>query len=90
MDTLGELGAVPTGRRVVDHTDRRLMTAAGVSSGIDMALLLAARLFDDETAKAMQLMIEYDPTPPFDAGSIDKAGPEVMARLRELMDASRG
>ncbi len=90
MGTLEELGAVPTGARVVDHPSTRIMTAAGVSSGIDMALLLAARLFDDETAKAMQLMIEYDPTPPFDAGSVDKAGPEVMARLRALMVAGRG
>ena len=81
MDKLGRLGAVPTADRVVEHTDRRIITAAGVSSGIDMALRLSELLVDDTAAKAMQLMIEYDPHPPFDAGSVDKAGAEVMERL---------
>ena len=82
-DDLSRLGAVPTGRRVVEHLDRRIVTAAGVSSGIDMALRLSELLFDADAARAMQLMIEYDPQPPFDAGSVDKAGEAVMARVRE-------
>ena len=84
LDRLAELGAVPTGQRVVEHLDERLITAAGVSSGIDMALRLAELLTDELTAKALQLMIEYDPQPPFDAGSVAKAGPEVMTRIQEL------
>ena len=80
-DELKALGAVPTGQRVVEHLDHRIITAAGVSSGIDMALRLSELLVDDVAAKAMQLMVEYDPQPPFDAGSLDKAGPEVVERV---------
>jgi len=84
MKVLGELGAIPTSERVVEHLDQRIVTAAGVSSGIDMALRLSELLTDEVTAKAQQLMVEYDPQPPFDAGSPEKAGPVVMARAREL------
>jgi putative intracellular protease/amidase len=87
MAELAKLGAVPTGRRVVEHLDQRIITAAGVSSGIDMALRLAELLTDETTAKAQQLMLEYDPQPPFDAGSLEKAGPRVLARVRELAQA---
>ncbi len=76
-------GATATADRVVEHLDERIITAAGVSSGIDMALRLSELLVDDIAAKAMQLMIEYDPQPPFDAGNVDAAGDEVMARLIE-------
>lgn len=82
-DELRSLGAEPTGQRVVEHLDRRIITAAGVSSGIDMALRLAELLVDADAARAMQLMIEYDPQPPFDAGSLDKAGDAVIARVVE-------
>ena len=82
-DLLTELGAHPTGQRVVEHLDRRVITAAGVSSGIDMALRLAELLVDADAARAMQLMIEYDPQPPFDAGNVDAAGEAVMARVIE-------
>lgn len=82
-DDLERLGATPTSQRVVEHLDRRIITAAGVSSGIDMALRLAELLVDADAARAMQLMVEYDPQPPFDAGSIDKAGPDVLARVIE-------
>ena len=78
---LEKLGAKPTEERVVEHIDARIITAAGVSSGIDMALRLSELLVDADAAKAMQLMIEYDPQPPFDAGSVAKAGEAVMARL---------
>lgn len=82
-DELRDLGADPTGQRVVEHLDRRIVTAAGVSSGIDMALRLAELLVDADAARAMQLMIEYDPQPPFDAGSLAKAGDAVMTRVIE-------
>ena len=81
--TLEKMGATPSGTRVVEHLDERIITAAGVSSGIDMALRLSELLVDDIAAKAMQLMIEYDPMPPFDAGSVDKVDDAVMTRLIE-------
>jgi hypothetical protein len=73
--------------RVVERG--KVITAAGVSSGIDMALTLAARLADETTAQAIQLGIEYDPQPPFDAGSEDKAPPEAVAMIREMAAAGR-
>jgi len=79
MDALAALGAEPTSERVV--FDGKTVTAAGVSAGIDMALALAARLAGREVAEAIQLGIEYDPQPPFDAGSPQKAPAEVRARL---------
>jgi len=79
--TLESTGATATATRVVEHLDRRIITAAGVSSGIDMALRLVELLVDDTAAKASQLMIEYDPQPPFDAGSVAKAGDAVMERV---------
>ena len=69
LGTLAEHGAIPTSDRVVEHLDRRIITAAGVSSGIDMALRLVEILVDRTAAEACQLMIEYDPQPPFDSGS---------------------
>ena len=78
---LAAYGAVPTTERVVEHLDQRIITAAGVSSGIDMALRLSELLVDDIAAKAMQLMIEYDPQPPFDAGHLDRAGDAVVERV---------
>jgi putative intracellular protease/amidase len=89
LDVLAEHGAVPTGDRVVEHLDRRIITAAGVSSGIDMALRLVELLVDRTAAEASQLMIEYDPQPPFDAGSTDKAGEEVVARVIEYAQHRR-
>jgi putative intracellular protease/amidase len=80
MDTLAGTGAHPTRQRVV-RSDK-YVTAAGVSAGIDMALLLAAWDAGDDVAQAVQLAIEYDPQPPFDAGSPDKAPPEIVARVR--------
>ena len=80
---LGPLGAVPTSARVVEHLDQRLITAAGVSSGIDMALRLVELLVDETAARAAQLMIEYDPQPPFDAGALDKVDDTVVTRVIE-------
>lgn len=82
-ELLRKHGAEPTAKRVVEHLDRRIITAAGVSSGIDMAIRLAELLVDDVAAKAMQLMIEYDPQPPFDAGNLEAAGDEVVTRAIE-------
>jgi transcriptional regulator GlxA family with amidase domain len=80
---LAALGAVPTSDRVVEHLDHRIITAAGVSSGIDMALRLVELLVDRTAAEAAQLMIEYDPQPPHDCGSVAKAGEAVMRRVIE-------
>jgi putative intracellular protease/amidase len=79
---LPEYGAIPTGERVVEQG--KVITAAGVSSGIDMALTLAARLAGDEIAQAVQLGIEYDPQPPFDAGSVDKAPAAIVEQLATM------
>ncbi|HEV3281437.1 MAG TPA: DJ-1/PfpI family protein [Acidimicrobiales bacterium] len=76
-------GALPTARRVVEHLDRRIITSAGVSSGIDMAHRVVELLVDRTAAQAAQLMIEYDPEPPFDCGSVAKAHPAVMDRVVE-------
>jgi transcriptional regulator GlxA family with amidase domain len=89
MDTLASTGARPTGRRVV--VQGKIITAAGVSSGIDMGLTLAAKIAGDTVAQAIQLGIEYDPQPPFDAGSPEKAPDEVVALCRgveALIDAA--
>jgi putative intracellular protease/amidase len=82
LEALEEFGAAPTGRRVVEQG--KVITAAGVSSGIDMGLTLAAKIAGDEFAKTIQLLIEYDPQPPFDSGSTAKAAPELVERIREL------
>ena len=79
-------GAIPTSERVVEHLDRRIVTAAGVSSGIDRALRLVEILFDRTAAEACQLMIEYDPQPPFDAGAVHKVGEGVMERVIEYAE----
>jgi putative intracellular protease/amidase len=80
MDILAGLGAKPAGRRVVEQG--KIVTAAGVSAGIDMALLLAGRIAGDTVAQAIQLGIEYDPQPPYDAGSPEKAPSEVVDFIR--------
>jgi putative intracellular protease/amidase len=80
---LENLGAHPTPARVVEHLERRIITAAGVSSGIDMALRLAELLVDRTAAEAAQLMIEYDPQPPFKCGSLANSNSAVMTRVIE-------
>ncbi|MFI9051445.1 DJ-1/PfpI family protein [Streptomyces sp. NPDC053427] len=83
LDQLPGLEAEPTGERVV--FDGKYVTAAGVSSGIDMGLALAGRIAGDPVAQSIQLGIEYDPQPPYDAGSPDKAPAEITALLRERL-----
>ncbi len=80
LDALAKYGATPVTRRVVEQG--KVITAAGVSSGIDMALTLAARLAGEELAQAIQLGIEYDPEPPFDSGSTAKAPAEIIELVR--------
>lgn len=80
---LENLGAHSTPKRVVEHLEQRLITAAGVSSGIDMALRLVELLVDRTGAEAAQLMIEYDPQPPFMCGSLANSNGAVMARVIE-------
>jgi transcriptional regulator GlxA family with amidase domain len=80
---LAEFGATPTAQRVVEHLGHRIITAAGVSSGIDMALRLLEVLIDRTAAQAAQLMIEYDPQPPVDSGSVAKADDVVVSRVIE-------
>lgn len=79
---LADHGAEPVRERVV--FDRDVVTAAGVSAGIDMALALAARIAGPEVAQAIQLGIEYDPDPPFDSGSPAKASPEIVQLVRAI------
>lgn len=87
-EVLGRLGALPVDARVVMDQEARTITSAGVSAGIDMALGLLAELTDRQTAEAIQLWTEYDPAPPFDAGSPDRADAEVVARAAALDDAA--
>jgi transcriptional regulator GlxA family with amidase domain len=73
-DRLQELGAIPTEQRVIKQG--KIITAAGVSAGIDMGLVLVAALEGEDMAKLIQLAIEYDPQPPFDSGAPSKVTPE--------------
>jgi len=84
-DTLASLGARPVPDRVVQHG--KILTAAGVSSGIDMALRLVQLMHGDEAAQAVQLGIEYDPEPPFDAGSPEKAPPAIVETVTAAFSA---
>ncbi len=90
LPMLAELGAIPVAERVVIDGD--VVTGAGVSSGIDFALTLAAEVFDADTARRVQLMIEYDPQPPFDAGSPRRpeADPAEVDRVTAAARATRG
>ncbi|MCD9140914.1 DJ-1/PfpI family protein [Streptomyces albireticuli] len=83
LETLASFGAEPTGERVV--IDGKYVTAAGVSSGIDMGLTLLGRIAGDRTAQSVQLLIEYDPQPPYDAGSPEKAPADIVAEWRATM-----
>jgi transcriptional regulator GlxA family with amidase domain len=84
-DLLAELGAIPVPDRVVEQG--KIITAAGVSSGIDMALRLVQLMHGDRTAQAIQLSIEYDPEPPVDAGSPEKAPESVVELVRKAARA---
>jgi cyclohexyl-isocyanide hydratase len=79
-DYLPRFGAAPVAQRVV--RDRNRISGGGVTSGIDFGLVMAAELAGEETAKMLQLHFEYDPQPPFDCGSPEKAGAERVAQAR--------
>ncbi|WP_260981279.1 DJ-1/PfpI family protein [Curtobacterium pusillum] len=85
---LAAFGAQPVDDRVVD--DGSVVTAAGVSAGIDMALWLAAELAGQPAAEAIQLQIEYDPQPPFDAGSATRADTRIVTAARAAAEEARG
>lgn len=85
LDRLHKWGAEPIQERIVESG--KIITAAGVSAGIDMALLLAAKISGENIAKSLQLGIEYDPQPPFDSGSPEKADPKLLEILRKKMVA---
>lgn len=86
-ELLNSHGAMYLPDRVVEHLDERIITAAGVSSGIDMALRLVELLIDRQAAEACQLLIEYDPQPPFDSGSWARADAGTRARAGEFGQA---
>jgi transcriptional regulator GlxA family with amidase domain len=86
LDALPQFGAEPVGGRFVE--DGKVVTAAGVTAGIDMALHLVAREAGAEVAQAVQLGIEYDPDPPFDSGSPDKAPAEIVELVRRVSGRS--
>ena len=82
LETLRRFGATPVSRRFVEQG--KVITAAGVSAGIDMALLLASRIAGPEVAQAIQVGIEYDPQPPFDAGTPEKAPAAIVEVVRQV------
>jgi len=91
VDHLKLLGAIPVREKVV--VDGNIVTGAGVTSGIDFALALAAILEGEAVAREIQLQIEYDPAPPFDCGSPQTAAPAILeavkARLAKLSEERR-
>ena len=82
-DMLKDFGATPVAERVV--RDRNRISGGGVTAGIDFGLTVAAELAGEEVAKSIQLVLEYDPQPPFDSGSPEKAGPERVKRIYERL-----
>lgn len=82
-DMLKGYGAAPVAERVVRDRDR--ISGGGVTAGIDFGLTLTAELAGEELAQRIQLFVEYDPAPPFDCGSPEKAGPERVAAVRALI-----
>jgi cyclohexyl-isocyanide hydratase len=87
MEFLEPFGAIPTKTRVC--VDRNRVTGGGVTAGIDFALTLVSLLIDRRTAEAIQLRLEYNPAPPFNAGSPDAAPPEILALMKERIAATQ-
>lgn len=86
IDQLAFFGAIPVRERIVE--DRNRFSGGGVTSGIDFALALAARIRNEDFARFIQLSIEYDPMPPFDAGSPEKVSPEILERYFKMVEAA--
>ena len=87
IDLLAPFGATPVDTRVC--IDRNRVTGGGVTAGIDFALTLVSILVDRATAEMIQLRLEYNPAPPFNAGSPDTAPPEILAHMKERIAPSR-
>jgi transcriptional regulator GlxA family with amidase domain len=87
LPALGEYGAVPVGDERIVH-EGKVVTAAGVSAGIDLALWLVGRIAGDAHAELTQLVIEYDPQPPYDSGHTSKASRATMAAAAALMGSA--
>jgi cyclohexyl-isocyanide hydratase len=83
LDALPFFGAIPTEERVV--IDRNRITGGGVTAGIDFGLILLAEMFDEETARYAQLLLEYDPAPPFDGGSPRSTSQETIQKVKEYV-----
>ena len=83
---LPTFGAYPVADRVV--VDRNRITGGGVTAGIDFGFTLAAELFGENVAKEIQLLVEYNPEPPFNAGTPESAGPDLVARVKQRLSAS--
>ena len=81
LDLLPIVGAIPVSERIV--IDRNRITGAGVTAGIDFGLVVAAQLFGEDVARGIQLMMEYDPAPPFDSGSPRTASAALVSRITE-------
>jgi len=91
LNKLSEYGAIPVADRFVEDDNGRFMSGGGVTAGIDFALRVAAKLRGRQAAEFTQLVIEYDPAPPFHAGHPRDAGPELVAMVdHELPGASKG
>ncbi len=84
-DFLPAFGAIPVNARVVK--DRNRISGGGVTAGIDFALTVVAEIWGADAAKEIQLFLEYNPQPPFDSGSPEKAGPELTAKARKALEA---
>ena len=85
-DQLALFGAIPDAARVV--RDGNVFTGGGVTAGIDFALTLAAEIAGEDFAQGLQLSLEYAPEPPFDCGRPETAPPEVLARVRAMLNAT--
>lgn len=83
LDRLSQWKAIPISQRTVE--DGKVITAAGVSAGIDMALVLTEKICGRQVGESLQLGIEYDPEPPFDAGSPQKASPQILEALKKRL-----
>lgn len=88
INLLAELGALPTRERIVE--EGKYITSAGVSSGIDMALLLAKQLKGEKDAKAAQLVVEYDPKPMFNSGNYLRAKPKIIKHAEKQLERNAG
>ena len=86
-ELLPGFGAEPVAERIV--RDRNRISGGGVTAGIDFGLAVAAEIAGEEVARGIQLWVEYDPAPPFESGSPEKAGPTLTAAVRERLMAGR-